>query len=146
MLNLDKWATVARVEHVGETLSGLLIELRFNRGVAGLIEPYIKSIAEAPDDRTRPYPIERLRTMAFSHYIQRPVLPSQIDTNVVNQYVSLVGISVNRMLDAGYANPLNKAELLQTILANLSTAQRLGDALEVAVTTVLGNLGPLAAV
>lgn len=42
LLALDRWATLNRVEYVGETIMGLLIELSFNNNLISGIRPMIK--------------------------------------------------------------------------------------------------------
>ena len=81
---LDRWATINRVEQVGETLSGLLIELGHNDNVLVYMSRNLRGFLDKPIDAV---PFQRLRTTAFSHYVQRPLLPLQIDTRVADDQI-----------------------------------------------------------
>ena len=95
LLALDRWATINRVEQMGETLSGLLIELGNNNNILVYMSRNLYAFLEGPMEAVPP---QRLRTTALSHYIQKPLLPSQIDTGVANQYLTLVEL-INDALD-----------------------------------------------
>ena len=64
LLDLDRWATMKRVEQVGEVLSGLLLELGNNNNVLVFVCRNLHALLEEPIDTVPP---QRLRTTAFSH-------------------------------------------------------------------------------
>ena len=68
LLDLDRWATINQVSHVGECLAGLRLEFRYNQEMLQIIH---RRIAAYLQEEKNPLPIERLRTAATSHYICR---------------------------------------------------------------------------
>jgi hypothetical protein len=92
LLSLDRWATLNRVENVGETITGLLFELGFNKN---LISSFRKRITDFIHDQNKSLPIERLRSGAVSHYIQKPLMPTLIDTNTLHQYFFNIDLLIN---------------------------------------------------
>ena len=50
LLALDRWATIIRVDQVGEVLTGLLIEVRYNRKMIELSGPRIEQYSENPSN------------------------------------------------------------------------------------------------
>lgn len=144
LLALDRWATVNRAEQVGETLSGLLVELRNNRSFMQHIGNRMTAYVE---HNLSPYPIERLRVGATSHYVQKPLLATLIDTDQVNAYLLLME-AINVVIDhiAGYTPPEHKLQLAKDIQESLAKGIDLGDRLEATINSALSTLGPLAAI
>lgn len=144
LLHLDRWATVARLEQVAEAISGLLVELRFNR----MLLPGVgDAMRQTLQDQHRRIVIERLRTNAVSHYIQRPLLPGSIDTDVISRYLLVAERAVNAPLDVMTAALVTVPVLLANangILIGIGEIERLGSGLEIAINAVLSTLGPLA--
>ena len=142
LLALDRWATFSRVEFLGERLTGLKLEIRFNRQLLHTIRD---STSEFVEDAKNPIPIERLSTGAFCHYLQQPIMAEAIDTQVALDYFYKADTSINRVLDhiAGVRSLENKKHLASGLLCTISDVERLGDSLEVAIDTILNSLGPL---
>ena len=144
LLALDRWGTVNRIDSVRERLSGFLIELRYNRNQVASIGEMVRNYSH---DTKNPLPIQRLRVAAASYYLQSPLLPSQIDTDTVLQYWDCAENLLNNVLDTIMGNrpKENKQCLARQVLCNVSDLERIGQSLEVAVETILANLGPLTA-
>jgi hypothetical protein len=144
LLDLDRWATITRVEQVGEVLEGLRVELRRNRLMIDLFTTSMNQWTESPDVRP---PIERLWVGAVSHYIQKPVLSGTIDSCIVVRYLHSLD-SINRFLDfivlPGARD--SKMSMARAVLEHLPYADSAGKALEGSVESALASLGPLAAV
>jgi len=78
VLSLQRWSTFNRQEMVGEKLTGIILELRYNRQLFSIIHHRLQAFME---DRTKEFPGGfRLRISACSAYLQAPILPTQ-DTN-----------------------------------------------------------------
>ncbi len=150
LLDLDRWATINRAEQVGEVLSGLLIELGNNNNILVSICRNLHVFLEQPIDTMPP---QKLRTTAFSHYIQKPLLPSQIDTGVANQYLTLVELindGLDRLRFDNIVAMMTQASGIveETGKSILGLAEKLaspGGQLESAIKAALATLGPLAA-
>lgn len=95
LLALDRWATVSRVGDVGPILSGLAIEFRHNRLLMGFVAKRLRQCMADPASRLL---VERLRTGATTHYIQRPVLPGDIDLKALTSYLHDVE-GINKCMD-----------------------------------------------
>jgi hypothetical protein len=144
LLALDRWATISRVEDVRETLSGLLIELRFNREILNAIEPMLRQFITNPASAL---PTERLLTSAASHYLAAPRMPSVIDTDELQRYRFVAERHLNARLDYLTAPGTHEqkashgGELLHAFTDCKTWVERLVDTIEAA----LQHLGPLAA-
>jgi hypothetical protein len=146
LLQLDRSATIARVEQVGETLSGLLFELKHNRTMLERITKTVQSYVKVTQEHgTGPFPIERLRLSAFLHYVQKPILTNLVDFSFVTNYLYEAELGVNGTLDAACTNPPNKTELFENVLVHIGRVQTSMDGLEVTIKAVLDSIGPLAA-
>ena len=146
LLALDRWATVNQVESVAEYLSGLLLELRYNDRLIVGVRSAVKSYLE---NEETPLPIERLRIGATTNYLTRPFISTRIDIEVVNQYWHKVANLLNPALDSLMrfgSRTENRRILGGNVLIWADEIARLGQALELAMTTVLMQLGPLTGV
>ena len=145
LLALDKWAAVNQVQFVGEYLSGLLFEVRYNNRLLASIRHLVKEYLQ---DQKRPLPLERLRIAATVNYLTRPFASSHIDIDVVNQYCHRIANNLNPGLDhvAGAASLENRRAIAQDILVWADEIGRLAQGLEEAINIVLIQLGPLAGV
>jgi len=146
LVDLDRWASVRQVESVGEQLSGLRLELRYN----AMFMPLIKDIVvNYRADEKSPLPLERLRVVATAGYLARPVLATHIDTQTVQSYWHAVSNLVNPGLDVmatGLHSRENRLHVAELVLTHIDTALRLGTGIEEAVNIVLTQLGPIAAI
>lgn len=143
LLALDRWGTMHRVEAIGEVLAGLRIEIRYNRLILEVISQ--RTTEYRNTDGVGPLPIERLRTIATSHYLQRPSLSDHIDTKVVNQYLHVIHTEINDVLNSmmGNTSKENRMRLAEKLMPKIGEAGRMGDGLEAAIDEILKNLGPL---
>ena len=142
LLNLDRWATVARVEQVGETLSGLVREIQHNRSILACIVDTVKNSLANP--ATKLLPAWRLRVYAVSHYVQRPILTNIIPFEVVDAYLFDADTCVNRILDDVPLRKNGEELLTSTLLPAVGRLQAGADRIEAIIQTVLDTLGPLA--
>ncbi len=144
LLGLDKWATVNQVQSVREYLSGMLLEVRYNHGLIADIRRLVKEYVK---DQTAPIPIERLRIAATTSYLTRPFMSSHIDVEVVNIYWHKVANVLNPCLNhlVRFASKENKNMIAQQALISADEIVSLGQGIEVAISTVLTQLGPLTA-
>lgn len=141
LLSLDRWASFGTVQQVGETLSGLLIELQHNRPVLAFIADCITKHLENKDN---PIPSARLRIGALSHYLHKPLVPNLIDSEYVFEYVRAAEDEINGMLDR-LVTIKNKETCLNSVVFFAGRLQHFGVALESAINKTLKELGPLAA-
>lgn len=144
LLSLDRWATINRVEHVGETITGLLLELKINNSIISKIQPVVKDYIQ---DQKKPVPIERLRLDAISHYFQKPLFPKLINTNVIQQYLICIDYGINKSLDviSETSHPqTNQLELANNLLTQMDQTKSLGNSLIGTLGLIQSNLGPLA--
>jgi hypothetical protein len=78
LLSLQRWATFNRQELVGEKLTGIILELRYNRHLFSIIRQRFQAFIWEP---ARGFPAGfRLRLNACSAYLQTPILPT-LNTN-----------------------------------------------------------------
>jgi hypothetical protein len=145
LLALDRWATIKRVEDVGEVLSGLLIELQFNFTLFDAMEPMFRQFIANP---AAPFPAERLLTYAAQHYLAAPKLPTLIDTNDVLLHCFVAERYFNARLDylTARETPERIASQGDALLDALSRCRVHVRTLIDAVEAALQHLGPLAGV
>jgi hypothetical protein len=143
LLGIDRWATINRSERVGEMLSGLLLELRCNRPLMQHISDRLKAFVA---DQLPPYPIERLRLGATSHYLQAPTLDAHINADLAGGYLTAVE-GINGILDylSGTGPLEHKLQLATDVQEVLAKCAEYGDLLQGAIDATLSKLGPLAA-
>ena len=78
VLSLERWATFNRQELVGEKLTGIILELRYNRHLLSLIHRRFQAFIA---NHATGFPAGfRLRLNACSAYLQAPILPT-LNTN-----------------------------------------------------------------
>lgn len=146
LLHLDRHATAARVEQVGEILNGLLLEIRFNSSLL----PTIKNAMQATLQEQKRRPIlERVRTNAASHYLQKPFLPALIPTDHISRYLFTAERAVNSPLDdvtGEIVTVKTLADRAKVVLIGITAMEALGAGIAVAIQSVLNTLAPLAAV
>lgn len=139
LVELDRWATVSRIEAVAAVLNGLAIEVRYNRWLTPfLVEPDGVALNIAG-----PFPLDRLRNDACSIYVSRPVLPQQISVTSVATYWQLAA-AVNRNLDflpMPFGSDLARQRRVDQVLAYAIQLNELGTELERQVAVVQAQLG-----
>jgi hypothetical protein len=86
----------------------------------------------------------RLRTEALSHYLQKPLVPTLINTEQVLHYVTHAEDGVNSLLEKCFV-VANKALAAGFALENIGKVQGIGLALELTIQRTLNQLGPLVA-
>lgn len=141
LLELDRWASVNRVDGIGSLLMGLRHELANNAQRLAQLTVQLGAIVEA--EKT-PIGLGRLFTVSGNAYLQRPWLARQIDPLVVREYVENA-LFLNLLLDY-LGMPLigNRAGHAAGGLRFASELSRLGPALIGAIDIVSESLGPLA--
>ena len=144
LLSLDRWASFGMVQQVGEVLSGLLIEVRYNRQmgifISGELSNYIKN-------EQHPIPSPRLRKEAFSHYLHKPLIPNLIPTENMLQYIQSiesVDFNMDRLVSFGPVRQV-RVSIAAVTLQSIVPVQTIGAALEVAIMKAMAQLGPLVA-
>jgi len=138
LVSLARWASVTRVNSVGEIISGLLIELRFNR------ETLHAHICETLEKRSH-VPLERFRLNATSAYLSKPALAGTVNNDDISNYWSLCS-NCNSILDAltMARTETNRDELTTTILTRVRpNVDILTSRIEAALSSSLASLAPL---
>jgi hypothetical protein len=142
LLAQDRWATMTRVEQVGETIAGLLIELEFNRKTLPIMIDSAKNFMQ----QQKLLPIERFRSSAVSRYVVRPVLANMIDCDLANEYWFLAD-GINAVLNS-LALPLLPEGLIAAVKQALELIEVFAGhdkKLTWQVMKARSTLGPLAA-
>ena len=153
LLALDRWATINRVEHVGEILAGLIVELRGNRGIteALLRSMYLYKMGAVGDGLatgTLGIPAERLTTDAVSHYLQRPILPTILDIGALHEYLTTARHRINDRVNMIFQQVFDQNErilLASEIHSSLQRIESISQTLEKAIIGAMSMLDPLAA-
>ncbi len=153
LLALDRWATINRVEHVGEILAGLIVELRGNRGITEALMQSMAlykmgAVGDGLATGTVGIPVERLSTDAVSHYLQRPALPQVLDVGALHDYLTTARHRINDRVDQIFQEVLDQnGRILMAIEthASLQRIQALSHTLENAIIESMAMLEPLAA-
>ncbi len=143
LLVLDQWATAARHERVIDQLTGLLLEVRFNRRQ---IEHIAVAYQQALDSGKPPLFFTSIRSDSIARYLSAPILPTEVSTNVIEGYwhacsVLDAWISVYRL--RGVRMDENKEANLASFQIMSGRIESLGKMIESQVTAVIANLGPL---
>jgi hypothetical protein len=143
LLELDRWASVARAEAVGELLSGLRIELNINQQLLAVFQDLLPR--HLADRKTARRPLQRLRIAAISHYLQSPLLTTDVDTNTVVDYW-FAADAVNRLLDSlgGLLTEDARRSNVEIVIERLAVMESLTRQLEASLTAATDALGPLA--
>lgn len=142
LVSLDRWASVNRVNSIEERVTGMLLELRYNR----IMLEHICAALEKKVHR----PIERLRLVTTSAYISSPALTQTVKTDDVNTYWHLCA-TCNSTLDFT-GTPLgvseeNRDELTAAILEKMRPGiTKLSGEIESALISAMQSLGPLIAI
>jgi len=82
LVSLDRWASINAGRSIGAVLTGMLLEIRSNAQVAHEVYLGMKSYV----DQKTPMPAARLRNIAAANYLQQPLLPLVIPTELVECY------------------------------------------------------------
>ncbi len=145
LLTLDRSVTTTRVEGVRAVLTGLRLELQYNRDTLEFLLPEMKSYIEAEGQCV--LPIERLRSEAMSHFLHAPFRHERIDIQALLKCVHVVD-RTNRALAflTSSTNTLSCLSAATFILEQCGRYHHCADPLDVDIMTVLSSLGPLAAV
>lgn len=142
LVALDRWAAFNRGAAIGETLTGLIIEIRNNRccmpRILELWQLYIK-------EETNPLPFTTLRGIAASNYLARPIAPSNIDVQTVLRYCSYVEQvrEVTHFCTMSLGSIENKRNLISELIDNATNFYLRGNEIEQQATAVLASLGPI---
>jgi hypothetical protein len=144
LLSLDRWATITRVENIGEILEGLLIELNFNKYFIQIAKPWVKEYIQ---NQRGIIPIERLRSGAVSHYIQKPLFAKIIDTQMFDRFLLDIE-KINNSLDAMSTSLTvnNSLSLANEISGILIVTDVHCASLYNLLIKIQSDLGPLAAI
>ena len=141
LLALDRWAALNRTEAIGETLSGLIIEVKLNKNI---IFNSLQAIEDYKLDGNNPLPLERLRGIGVSGYLARPIAPNSINVQTVLKYA----VYVDRYRDIidfcimSLASFENKKDVLSKIVDDSTNFYLWGNEIEQQATAVLAALGP----
>lgn len=141
LLVLDQWATAQRHEEIIHRLTGLLLELRFNRRqIETISHNYIKSLG----DTMAPLIFTSIRIDAVSRYLSAPILADEISADVVEGYwqacsVLEAWISVHRMQRVKHDNDRTATSLTQLT----SRIEAFALTIESQVQAVIAKMGPL---
>jgi len=143
LIALDRWAAFNRGEMVGETLTGMLIEIRVNRRKMATFQPMLQAYVE---DTKKPLPIERLRDAGTTNYLLRPLSPNLINVDEVlwySEFARMFNNSLEFCLKS-LASEENKKDLLRKVIEQSVGFYIWGNHIEEAIQSVLSQLGPLA--
>ena len=147
LVALDRSAAV-RSEGMRDLLAALLLEARHIAGSLNRLVPLLQAIVEG-DGNNVVYPIGRLRLVAVSSWLARPILLTDLPGKELENLHAL-GSAFNRCLDEAGSSPLHTVvsikipatkalRLVAEIRANCAV-------LEAAASALLSALGPLATI
>jgi hypothetical protein len=138
LVTLDRWAAVNQGNAIGSALSGLLLEIRYNRRALITIQDVLNQGRSTP---------QRLRTEALSRHLTYPIVTDSISIDRVVAAWQRVAM-MNQLLDE-LAAPLSLVPVVERLKSGLSllisTLPADFDALETEVVGVIQRLGPLVA-
>lgn len=140
LLTLDRGAAFNRVESVGEHLTGLLLEIRYNRRIAPSVVVPLQQMLSGGGY----LPMERFRAQAAANYLLRPLLPRAMSMDEVEHYWYLTS-GVNNALDFVSAPMRDRSQEIPKVIAFIGEVEPIGRELESTILSILGDLGPLAA-
>jgi hypothetical protein len=138
---LDRWASVNRVNSIGEQITGLLLELRYNETIMSFVR---KAISEDLNS------VEQLRVEAVSAYLSRPFLARLVNAGPFQEYYHFCSFC-NRLLQYA-ATPLGvgkqkRVEIRDNILNNhFPVIEKYAQEIEAALKKTLALLGPLTSI
>jgi len=142
LLALDKLAAFNRNEWIGERISGIILEAQYNKAVAGNLVVML----DAHVHNKGPFPIDRLRTMAVSSYLERPFLLEKDLYQFIHEYWrSVTGMNEIAMSMDGSLFALGfKEGRLEGIKQFRDRMVIEGNEIERQLSNVLGTLKPIA--
>lgn len=143
LLVLDQWATAKRHEQIIHRLTGLLMELRFNRRQIQVIADKFK---KSLDEKKAPLIFNSIRTDAASQYLSAPLLADEVSANAVEGYwqacsVLEAWISVHRMWRIKPDE--DRAASEASFVGMISRIESFALIIESQVQAVISKLGPL---
>lgn len=145
LLTLDRWASNGRTDNVDAVVTGLLVELRFNRRVAPTWREHLERSSSG--ELGVPFSIFQMKVDAYSTYLEKPVLRILIDTDEILQYWHIV-TTLNRRYDLatqGLLPPDNRQQLMIACLRDLARLETQAALLETKLMSALRTLGPMVA-
>lgn len=144
LVALDRSAAI-RTEGTREYLAGLFLETRRNAATLARVVPRLIEIRNG-DGHNVVYPVERLRAVALSSWLAKPILLADFAPKQIEDLYSFA-IAFNQSLDEAGASPLHT---VLSIKIPASKALRLSEpirqmsaALEATLHALLASLGPL---
>ena len=143
LLVLDQWATAQRHEQIIHRLTGLLLELRFNRRqIQAIANNYKTSL----DNKKAPLIFTSIRTDAVSQYLSAPILADEVSADIVEAYwqacsVLEAWISVHRMRSIKPDD--DRAASEASFMGMTSRIEKFAATIESQLKTVIAKLGPL---
>jgi hypothetical protein len=152
LLALDRWAAANRSQTTLPDLNGLLLEIDFNRRLAGLIAPPLEKLVaahasiEASRVTTNPVFPNRFRVNAAAQYLQRPFFMEAVPPNQIEDYWENV-VLCNAMLDRciGVTTVGVVTLNVKGVLEKVPAVVGIGDVLARHIQQVLATLGPISA-
>lgn len=143
LLVLDQWATAQKHESITHRLTGLLLELRFNRRqIQAITEKYKSSLS----NKKAPLVFTSIKTDAVAHYLTSPLLADELSPEIVQGYwqacsVLEAWISVHRMWSI---KPDDNPEASEASLTGLtSKIEAFAVAIEEQVKGLIKRLEPI---
>jgi hypothetical protein len=143
LLVLNQWATAQRHEQIVDRLTGLLLELRFNRRqIQAITNNYKTSL----DNQKAPLIFTAIRTNAVSQYLSAPILVDEVSADILEAYwqscsVLEAWISVHRMWRIKPDD--DRAASEASLLGMTSRIEKFAVAIESQIQSVVVRLGPL---
>ena len=141
ILALDRWAVFNRQELIGERLTAILIELRYNRRLLKVIEERFTRYIE---DNEKTFPAGfRLRINACSSYLQVPFLQSSEFDEAVEAYWHNATVVNNALMSIGMGVHLDqrRKDLMKSTFPWQHDLEKSASTMEHEVMTVLRSLG-----
>ncbi len=153
LLALDRWAAANRAQTTLPDLNGLLLEIGFNRRLAGLIVPPLEKLVaghagvEPSRVTTNPVLPNRFRLNAAGQYLQRPFFVEAVSPDDIEAYWESLSLC-NAMLDRciGVTTVGVVTQNVKGVLEKVPAVLGVGGQFEQQIREVLKTLGPIAAV
>ena len=135
LLQRDEFLAMTRVDSIGGYIRGLIVELHYNRRVTeSLLAGFREFISAEKGDRRAPSDLFRLS--AIDRYLQCPLLPQQVDTNLLFEYWQKAS-SVNHAVTTLMPSFGNKLEIAESQIAPIDwlkqASRTIGECLNLAV-------------
>jgi hypothetical protein len=142
LVALDRQIAFSRHESIRELLTGLLLEVRFNRQCIQPVLQLLNSDLESPG---RSIPVYRFRGQAATNFVVHPVLSTEIEVDLVLKYSDFV--DQYREMANYISSPLLNQDTIKKcvgfLISVVGALNKVGDHIERQVTAVLEKLGPL---